>query len=142
MNNFPKQHRFQIQFVKEGKLLKDAQSLRSRVFFAGLKEDEDRFDKYCDHIVALDTINNSVVGTYRLLLGSVAKKIGGFYSETEFDLKNLKKNCNGEILEMGRACVDPGLLLKESCLYLKLLTVYGKAGSLVFVNGDAELSVA
>lgn len=107
MDNLPKQNRFKIKLVKEGKLLNDAQCLRGRVFFAGLKKDEDKFDKYCDHVIAVDTVNKSVVGTYRLLLGSIAKKIGGFYSETEFDLKNLKNNCKGEILEMGRACVDP-----------------------------------
>lgn len=107
MDRVINQNRFEVQLVKGGELLKAAQSLRSRVFFAGLKKDEDKFDRYCDHIVVLDTVNKGVIGTYRLLLGSVAEKIGGFYSQTEFDLKNIKKNCSGQLLEMGRACVDP-----------------------------------
>ncbi|MEM7816654.1 MAG: GNAT family N-acyltransferase, partial [Candidatus Aenigmatarchaeota archaeon] len=46
------------------------------------------------------------IGTYRLLLGSVAKKNFGFYSELEFNLKNIIKNCKGEILEVSRFCLN------------------------------------
>jgi putative hemolysin len=58
-------------------------------------------------MVVIEKNSQRVVGTYRLLLRSTAKRQRGFYSETEFDLKSLKKNCRGEMLEMGRACVDP-----------------------------------
>jgi len=98
---------FNIQFVNSGVFLEKAQALRHKVFFKDAGRDEDRFDKFCHHIVATEKNSQSVVGTYRLLLGSVARKHSGFYSETEFDLSNIKKHCEGELLELGRSCVDP-----------------------------------
>jgi len=98
--------RFKVFFVHDGKLLAEAQGLRHKVFFGSNGKDKDKFDKYCTHLVVVDKNTRKAVGVYRLLLGSVAKKNLGFYSEGEFDLCNIKKNCKGEILEMGRACVD------------------------------------
>lgn len=99
-------NRFKVSFVCNNKLLAEAQSLRHKVFFGSNGKDEDEFDKYCTHLVVVDTNTRKAVGTYRLLLGSAAKKNLGFYSEGEFDLYNIKKNCKGQVLEMGRACVD------------------------------------
>jgi len=76
--------------------------------------DFDRFDKYCDHLLVIDRsacasspsgTSPSVVGTYRLLRRSVADMCGGFYSAGEFDLSALA-NYPGEIVELGRSCVD------------------------------------
>jgi putative hemolysin len=100
-------HIFEILIVKKGELLKKAQLLRGRVFFGKDSQDTDKFDKFCEHIVVIDTKTDKVVGTYRLLLSSRLGKDGRFYSETEFDLSNIRKNCKEELLEMGRACVDP-----------------------------------
>lgn len=100
------QNRFKVFLVDSGKFLSEAQSLRHKVFFGTTGKDKDKFDEYCRHLVAVDTNTSKVVGTYRLLLGSVAKKNSGFYSEGEFDLRKIKKNCKGQVLEMGRACVD------------------------------------
>ena len=80
--------------------------MRQKVFFGSDGRDRDEFDEYCTHLVVTDRNAGRAVGAYRLLLGSVAKKNIGFYSESEFDLRNIKKNCHGEVLEMGRACVD------------------------------------
>lgn len=99
-------NRFKVFFVCNDKLLAEVQSLRHKVFFGGNGRDKDEFDKYCTHLVVVDKNTRKAVGTYRLLLGSVAKKNLGFYSEGEFDLYNIKKNCKGQVLEMGRACVD------------------------------------
>ena len=98
--------RFKVSLVKDGKLLAEAQGLRHRIFFGSEGTDKDEFDKYCKHLLITDKDTHKVVGGYRLLLGSVAEKNSGFYSESEFDLSQIKKNCKGEILEMGRACVD------------------------------------
>ncbi|MBI3453584.1 MAG: GNAT family N-acetyltransferase, partial [Rhodospirillales bacterium] len=46
-----------------------------------------------------------VVGTYRLLRRSSAERSGGFYTATEFDIAKLLA-FPGEILELGRSCVD------------------------------------
>jgi putative hemolysin len=97
---------FEVLLIERGELLDKALTLRQKVFFNATGSDRDEFDKFCTHIVAIEKNTKAVVGTYRLLLGSVAAKNVGFYSETEFDLSNIKKNCRGQLLEMGRACVD------------------------------------
>jgi putative hemolysin len=66
--------------------------------------DEDGYDRYCDHIIVADPARDLVVGTYRLMTGAMAAKGIGFYSESEFELSNLK-SLPGEKLELGRACV-------------------------------------
>lgn len=98
-----------------------AQALRYRVFFeemtarpsaeaAAARRDSDRFDAYCDHLLVIDHRRGEggdrVVGTYRLLRRSAAERGGGFYSATEFDVSPLIAY-PGEILELGRSCVDP-----------------------------------
>lgn len=65
--------------------------------------DEDRFDPWCEHFVVMNQ-NGEVVATTRLLHGEVAAKIGGFYSEDEFDLDRLKQN-PGVFAELGRTCI-------------------------------------
>jgi L-ornithine Nalpha-acyltransferase len=93
-----------------------AQALRYRVFFEELgatasaearqsRRDRDRFDANCDHLLVIDHARGAVVGTYRLLRRSVAERRGGFYTETEFDIEPLLA-VNGELLELGRSCVD------------------------------------
>ncbi len=61
--------------------------------------------------------NNKIIGTYRLLRGTIAKINYGYYSENEFDLTNIKKLFSSKyILELGRSCVNSnyrtGLILK------------------------------
>lgn len=97
-----------------------AQALRYRVFFeemgaqpderaARLKRDIDEFDAYADHLLVIDHAISSgaagVVGTYRLMQGDAAGKLGRFYSESEFDISPLKE-FPGRLLEVGRSCVD------------------------------------
>ena len=97
-----------------------AQALRYRIFYdnmgaepsAAMKDegrDFDRFDDYCDHLLVLDRSagdGGKVVGTYRLLRRSRAERGCGFYSASEFDLSALD-GVAGEVLELGRSCVDP-----------------------------------
>ncbi|MFA5007936.1 MAG: GNAT family N-acyltransferase [Candidatus Omnitrophota bacterium] len=97
--------RFAIIFVKDEKLLDEVKYLRGRVFFGRNEKEEDEFDNYSHHLAVIDNEEGKIIGSYRLLLGSDAKKHSGFYSETEFDLTNIKKNCKGQVLEMSRACV-------------------------------------
>jgi putative hemolysin len=66
--------------------------------------DRDEYDAHCDHIIAVDERTADVVGTYRLLLGSMAKQGIGYYAETEFNLEAFR-NLEGEKLEIGRACI-------------------------------------
>ncbi len=98
-----------------------AQKLRYRVFYdemGGIPSAEmrtegrdfDLFDSHCDHLLVLDCDrperDGQVVGTYRLLrrnmMGTVLHR---FYTETEFDISAIKTE-KGDILELGRSCVD------------------------------------
>ena len=97
-----------------------AQALRYRIFYEGLgarpfsealrrRRDVDRFDDDCDHLLVLDHSRGCggvIVGTYRLLRREAAARLGGFYSADEYDLTPLFAH-PGEILELGRSCVDP-----------------------------------
>jgi putative hemolysin len=94
-----------------------AQALRYRVFYdemgahpsaeAALRRlDSDAFDSYCDHLLVIDeAAGNKVVGTYRVMRRSGAKAKGGFYTQSEYDIRPLLA-LPGEILELGRSCVD------------------------------------
>jgi putative hemolysin len=66
--------------------------------------DQDRFDSLCDHLLVRDAHTGKVVGTYRLLSYPAAQRAGGFYSESEFDLRPLRRELR-QALELGRACV-------------------------------------
>ncbi|MFA5271321.1 MAG: GNAT family N-acyltransferase [Candidatus Omnitrophota bacterium] len=104
MENQPDK-KFEVKFVENNELLDEIKYLRGQAFFAKAVKEEDEFDEYSKHLAVIDRDTNKIIGSYRLLLGSTAKNHGGFYSETEFDLSNIKKNCKGELLEMSRACV-------------------------------------
>ena len=96
-----------------------AQALRYRVFYeemaadpsretAARERDFDRFDSFADHLLVVDhdrSAGDKVVGTYRLLRRSVADAHGGFYSTWEYDIGAIVAH-PGEILELGRSCVD------------------------------------
>jgi hypothetical protein len=47
-----------------------------------------------------------VVGTYRVLTPSAARRAGSFYSDTEFDLTRLRP-LRERMVELGRSCVHP-----------------------------------
>jgi len=72
--------------------------------------DCDAFDAYCEHLmvrtVATDREPARLLGTYRLLTPAAARLAGGYYSETEFDLRPLD-GLRAGMVELGRSCVDP-----------------------------------
>jgi putative hemolysin len=104
---------FEIKITTDPDEIRQAQKLRFEVFnlemHKGLQAsyehglDVDAFDPFCDHLIVRETKTNEIVGTYRLLLGSRAKKHIGFYSESEFDLQTINR-LDGETLELGRSC--------------------------------------
>lgn len=100
--------------------IRASQELRYRIFFeemggipseeaARTHRDSDIFDNYCDHLLVRDydlpPETGQVVGTYRLLRRSALRDLPSFYSESEFDITAIKQ-IPGEILELGRSCVD------------------------------------
>ena len=91
----------------------EAQRLRLEVFNLELQLglssslasglDQDAHDGHCDHLLVVDTERDCLVGTYRLLSFDRVPSFG-FYSETEFDLTNVKRS-GLRLLELGRSCV-------------------------------------
>ncbi len=73
--------------------------------------DTDRFDAHCEHLlvrtVASADAPSRVVGTYRVLTPTAARRAGGLYSDGEFDLTALDP-LRPRMLELGRSCTDPG----------------------------------
>ncbi|MGB3291015.1 MAG: GNAT family N-acyltransferase [Burkholderiaceae bacterium] len=65
--------------------------------------DSDRYDPWCEHFMVKEINTGRVVGTYRLLTPANAKKAGGYYSESEFDLSGLG-SIRDELVEVGRSC--------------------------------------
>lgn len=107
--------RLGVQFARSMGEVQEAQRLRYRVFGEEMGAhlshpeqgvDRDIFDPFCEHLLARDTVSGEVVGTYRILNGAQAKKIGGFYSDDEFDLARLG-HLRERLVEVGRSCVHP-----------------------------------
>ena len=91
-----------------------AQRIRYRVFYEEmgakpslamqtLERDFDEYDDYCEHLLVL--AEGEVVGTYRLIRRLCAERVGSFYTAGEFDISPFQA-VEGEILELGRSCVD------------------------------------
>lgn len=87
--------------------------------------DADHFDPFCDHLLvsvassagnpgdanAGNSINKEqspdmLVGTYRVLPPWAARRAGGLYIDTEFDLAPLA-SLRAQAVELGRSCVHP-----------------------------------
>lgn len=91
-----------------------AQRLRYQVFAQELGaeiesddgRDVDPYDEHCHHLLAFDDATGEVIGCYRLITEETAKKVGGWYSEHEFDLEPLK-DILPQTVELGRACTHP-----------------------------------
>lgn len=96
-----------------------AQALRYRVFYEEMgaradaatqaaRRDADEFDAVADHLLVLDHDlgrgPEAVVGTYRLIRRPGARRLGRFYSESEYDIAPLLA-FPGQVMELGRSCV-------------------------------------
>ena len=68
--------------------------------------DQDAFDSLCKHLVVRDIRSGDIVGTTRLLIGNDPDTDVHFYSETEFDIKNVM-DLPGRMMEIGRTCIHP-----------------------------------
>jgi L-ornithine Nalpha-acyltransferase len=110
----------QIRLAESEADIDGVQALRYRVFYeemgaeptpemARKRRDFDDFDRHCDHLLAIDHAlgagPEAIVGTYRYIRRPAAKLLGRFYSEAEYDIAGIVA-FPGEILELGRSCVD------------------------------------
>lgn len=115
--------RLRATWARHDDEVREAQHLRYRVFATELGArltvphgapsgyDIDVYDAYCEHLLVRtapsdDGEPGTVVGTYRVLTPAAAQRIGGLYSETEFDLTRLR-SLRPKLVELGRSCVHP-----------------------------------
>ena len=93
--------------------VRQAQRLRYQVFAIEMcanlpntlpGHDIDLFDDYCEHLLVRDEASQEVIGTYRVLTPTQAKRVGSTYSDTEFDLTRLR-GLRERMVELGRSCV-------------------------------------
>ncbi|MFN5151668.1 MAG: GNAT family N-acetyltransferase, partial [Burkholderiales bacterium] len=106
--------RVHVAIARSEHRISQALALRARVFrehmqhasSRRLMRDDDIFDPWCTHLVAIDPDRDDVVGTYRILTPESARELGCRYAEQEFWLTRLDP-LRHEIVELGRACVDP-----------------------------------
>lgn len=93
----------------------EAQRLRYRVFVEEMGAqltceqpgiEADHFDPFCQHLLVRNGDTAEVVGCYRILTSEQAAKAGGYYSQQEFDLRQVLR-LPGQFMEVGRTCVHP-----------------------------------
>lgn len=134
----------------EGEIV-EAKKLRYRIFVdelgAKIKTrvpgvDQDIFDPFCEHLIARDDDSGEVVGTYRILPPDAAKRIGGYYSEQEFDLCRLV-HLRPRLVEIGRSCVHPDYRTGATIALLwSGLAKYMASGGYDTLIGCASISIA
>ena len=114
--------RFEVVWARDEREVREAQRLRHLVFAeemgarlsvpAGAPEghDIDMFDAFCEHLLVRAPGEGArpgpVIGTYRVMTPEAARRVGGLYSETEFDLTRLRP-MRSKMVELGRSCVHP-----------------------------------
>ena len=141
--------------------VRQAQRLRYQVFACEMgarletplpEHDVDRFDDFCEHLLARDTATGQVIGTYRVLTPAQAVRAGGAYSDTEFDLTPLR-SLRPKMVELGRSCVHAqhrqggvilalGSALYEFMARNQLETMMGCASIPMLHNGMVSGNVA
>ena len=103
-----RQLRYDVFVEEEGAAADDEQK--------ALREEYDSFDKHAEYMAVFH--QGKVVGTYRIIDRKAAEKMGGFYTESEFNISKIKK-APFNIAEMSRACVAREY--RENALVMRLL---------------------
>lgn len=115
----------EVRIAATGKEIRKAQRLRYKVFYeeggaiadrtaALIRRDVCAFDKAADHLIVVDhaarnrfgRVKPKTVACYRLVRQAAAERLGGFYTDREFDLAPLlARHADKHFAELGRACV-------------------------------------
>ena len=102
-----------VSWARHQDEVRQAQRLRYQVFALEMGanlpntvpgHDIDLFDDYCEHLLVRAAGTDEVIGTYRVLTPTQAKRVGSTYSDTEFDLTRLR-SLRERMVELGRSCV-------------------------------------
>ena len=136
---------FEVVWARDDDDVRQAQRLRHLVFAEEMGarlsvplgsppgHDIDMFDPYCEHLLVRaaseDGEPGPVIGTYRVLTPAQARRVGGCYSDTEFDLWRLRA-LRSRMVELGRSCVHP-----EHRHGGVIMTLWGALGEFMQRNG-------
>lgn len=123
MNIQPSFHEFRSQpplegspkvaFARSAAELRAAQRLRHDIFAGEMGArlhnqipglDHDHLDAHCHHLLVWDTPTDEVIGCTRILTEEGARRAGGFYSQSEFEIDSVL-TLPGRFAEIGRTCV-------------------------------------
>ena len=147
----PHKPRLHVGLAQSESEIRAAKKLRYRVFAEELGArlncrepgiDHDLYDPYCEHLVVRDEAAGRIVGTYRILSPQAAKRVGGYYSENEFDLTRLQLLREG-MVEIGRSCIDPDYRTGATIALLWAgLARYMAEGSYRHLIGCASIGMA
>lgn len=127
-----------VEWARHADEVREAQRLRFQVFAGEMGarldttvpgHDVDLFDDYCEHLLVRDAATREVIGTYRVLTPAQAKRVGGFYSDTEFDLVRLRL-LRERMVELGRSCVHPAH--RQGAV---IMVLWGALGEFMVRNG-------
>jgi putative hemolysin len=118
----PDKARFDVVWARDEEDVRQAQRLRHLVFAeemgarltvpkgSPIGHDIDLFDPFCEHLLVRasgpDGEPGMVIGTYRVLTPANARRVGGLYSDGEFDMTRLRP-LRDKMVELGRSCVHP-----------------------------------
>jgi putative hemolysin len=141
----PLDWRLETRWATSTEEVREAQRLRYSVFADELGarlcippgapegHDVDRFDEFCEHLLVCAVPNDDgparTVGTYRVLTPEAARRAGGCYSDTEFDLGRLAP-LRPRMVEFGRSCIDPGWRTGGA-----ILALWGALGEFMVARG-------
>lgn len=112
--SFSRKTSFSVFWANSLEDLLKAQKLRAVAFgfcppetpFEEIVPECDGFDPHARHLLVTVSETGQCVGTYRLLDPEGARKAGGFYTESEFDISSLTPFLS-RTAELGRSCVHP-----------------------------------
>jgi putative hemolysin len=106
---------YTVALARSDEEVREAQRLRYKVFVEELgahihcrtpQHDSDVYDPYCEHLIVRESDSSRIVGTYRILSPAAARRVGSYYSESEFFLNRLQ-NLRSRMVEVGRSCIHP-----------------------------------
>lgn len=147
----PQRHKLSVGIAQSEREILAAKKLRYQIFAEELGAtlptrtpsiDHDIFDPYCVHLVVRDENSGAVVGTYRILSPEKARKIGAYYSESEFDLTRLQ-HLRSRMVEIGRSCVHADYRTGATITLLWAgLAKYMVENSYDYLIGCASISMA
>jgi putative hemolysin len=164
-NYFSQQNQFEIKITQNEEELKKAKKLRLKkhsflqsaaknnraiknntLYSKQLIQQQhilihDGYDSYADHLIIIDKSHDKVVAYVRLIDAYTAYKIGGYYSETQFNLKKIF-NKQTFYMEMSRLVIDPDYYTEEiASLLWSGIVKHGHEKGIDAIIGTLSLSL-